>query len=262
MVHYILNEQQLFKLKYTLYASLVILYSIILPPIFLLHPRSALNIRLSAIGLNPFLRLFGLKYRVENGQVLDDGKSCVIVANHQSSIDFIGMMYLWPKHIHYCTILAKQELLWAGPFGPSSWLAGVEFVDRKNRQRAAETMKNLIEKLKTQSLRLWVFPEGTRNMSETFLPFKLGAFRTAIEAQIPIVPIVFSSYKPIYNVDKSTNSYYWRPGCVTIKCLEPINTTGMTLDNDLQRLTDMTRKRMMDAYLTIQTTVINDKKHW
>ena len=160
MVHYVLNEQQLFKLKDTLYASLVILYSIILPPIFLLHPRNALNIRLSAIGLNPFLRLFGLKYRVENGQVLDDGKSCVIVANHQSSIDFIGMMYLWPKHIHYCTILAKQELLWAGPFGPSSWLAGVEFVDRKNRQRAAETMQNLIEKLKTQSLRLWVFPEG------------------------------------------------------------------------------------------------------
>ncbi len=97
-------------------------------------------------------------------------------------------------------------------------------------------------------------------MGETFLPFKLGAFRLAIEAQVPIVPIVFSSYKPIYNVDKSNKNYYWRAGRVTIKCLEPINTTGMTLENDLQRLTEMTRKRMLDAYLTIQTTVDDDEQ--
>ena len=97
-------------------------------------------------------------------------------------------------------------------------------------------------------------------MNETFLPFKFGAFRLAIEAQAPIIPIVFSSYEPIYNADKTNNIYYWRRGCVTIKCLEPINTTGMTLENDLQRLTETTRKRMLDAYLTIQTIVDDDKK--
>jgi lysophosphatidate acyltransferase len=98
-------------------------------------------------------------------------------------------------------------------------------------------------------------------MNDVFLPFKHGAFRIAIEAQVPIVPIVFSSYKPIYNVDKANNSYYWRPGCVTIKFLEPIETTGMTLENDLQRLTEMTRQRMLDAYLTIQTTTNDDQKN-
>jgi len=97
-------------------------------------------------------------------------------------------------------------------------------------------------------------------MNETFLPFKLGAFRIAIEAQVPIVPIVFSSYKPIYNVDKTNNSYYWRRGCVMIKCLEPIETTGMTLETDLQPLIEMTRKRMLDAYLTIETTTNDDQK--
>jgi lysophosphatidate acyltransferase len=97
-------------------------------------------------------------------------------------------------------------------------------------------------------------------MDDTFLPFKFGAFRLAIEAQVPIVPVVFSSYKPIYSADKSNNSYYWRSGCVTVKCLEPIVTTGMTLENDLPRLTEITRKRMLDAYLTIETTMNNDKK--
>lgn len=97
-------------------------------------------------------------------------------------------------------------------------------------------------------------------MGENFLPFKFGAFRVAIEAQVPIVPIVFSSYKPIYNADKSNNSYYWRPGCVTIRCLEPINTTGMNVDSDLQRLTNMTQKLMFDEYKKIQTVTINNEK--
>lgn len=95
-------------------------------------------------------------------------------------------------------------------------------------------------------------------MGETFLPFKLGAFRIAIEAQVPIVPIVFSSYKPIYNAEKTNRNYYWRRGCVTIRCLDPIETTGMTLENDLARLVEMTRKRMLDAYLAIRTTT-NEK---
>ena len=97
-------------------------------------------------------------------------------------------------------------------------------------------------------------------MGDTFLPFRYGAFRLAIEAQVPIVPLVFSSYKGLYNVDKSTTSYYWRSGCVTIRCLEPIDTKGMTLDDDLHRLTELTRKRMLDAYLAIETTVANQEK--
>ena len=96
-------------------------------------------------------------------------------------------------------------------------------------------------------------------MSETLLPFKFGAFRLAIEAQVPITPVVFSSYKSIYNADKASKSYYWRPGCVTIRCLEPIETKGMTIDKDLQRLTDLTRQRMIDAYRTIHTTSHDEK---
>ncbi len=160
IVHYVLNERQLYILKYTLYASLVMLSAIILQPIFFLRPRNALNIRLAAIILNPVLRLFGVTYCIENGQVLNKDEPCVIVANHQSSLDFIGMMHLWPEHARYCTILAKREISWAGPFGLSSWLAGVEFINRKNRQQSTETMHHIMKKIQNKSLRLWIFPEG------------------------------------------------------------------------------------------------------
>ncbi|CAF1436172.1 unnamed protein product [Adineta ricciae] len=259
LVQYVLNEKQIYMLKYGLYTGFVMLLSVIIIPVFLIRPRNALNIRIASLILNPVFTLFGTKYRLEDATVLDKEGPCVIVANHQSSIDFIGMMRLWPEHIRYCTILAKKELFYAFPFGLTAWLAGLEYVDRKNRERSSETMRQVTKKVQEKSLRLWVFPEGTRNMTETFLPFKFGAFRLAIDAQVPIVPVVFSSYKSIYNADKASHSYFWRPGCVTIKCLEPIETKGMTIEKDLARLTEMTRQRMMNAYQTIKT-ITNDKK--
>jgi lysophosphatidate acyltransferase len=134
--------------------------SIVTIPIFIIRPRNAFNIRVGSLLINPLLDLFGLKYRIENAKVLDKEGPCVIVANHQSSIDVIGMMKLWPEHIRYCTILAKKELIWVLPFGFTAWLAGVEYVDRKNRERSSETMKLLAKKVQEKSLRLWIFPEG------------------------------------------------------------------------------------------------------
>jgi len=149
------------KLKYTLYAAFIMLLSILTIPIFLIRPRHAFNIRLGSLLVNPILNLFGIKYRIENAEVLNKEGPCVIVANHQSSIDFIGMMKLWPDYIRYCTILAKKELIWALPFGLTAWLAGVEYVDRKNRERSSETMRLLTKKVQDKSLRIWIFPEGS-----------------------------------------------------------------------------------------------------
>lgn len=160
LAKYVLNEKQIHQLKYTLYAVIVMFLSVITIPIFLIRPRNAINIRVAALLLNPLFYLFGLKYRIENANVFDKVESCVIVANHQSSIDFIGMMKIWPDYIRYCTILAKKELIWVLPFGLTAWLAGVEYVDRKNRERSSKTMKILAKKLQDKSLRLWIFPEG------------------------------------------------------------------------------------------------------
>lgn len=160
VVRFVLNERQLYKLKYSFYVCVVMLSAIILQPFFILRARNAANIRLAARLLNPILWILGIRYRVTNSEVLDKEGPCVIVANHQSSIDFIGMMHLWPEHVRYCTVLAKKELIWAGPFGLSSWFAGLEFVDRKNRQQSGETMRHVVEKICSKSLRLWIFPEG------------------------------------------------------------------------------------------------------
>ena len=48
-------------------------------------------------------------------------------------------------------------------------------------------------------VKLWVFPEGTRSMGDEMLPFKKGAFHLAVEGQLPILPIVYSSYRGFLN---------------------------------------------------------------
>ena len=166
LAQYVLNEKQLYQLRYTLYVASVMLVALITAPLFLVRPRHASNIRRAALIVNPVLSLFGMTYRIDNAEVLPKNGPCVIVANHQSSIDFIGMMHLWPEYVGYCTILAKRELLWAGPFGLTAWLAGLEYVDRKNRARSSETMRQLTKKIKEHSLRLWIFPEGERRASD------------------------------------------------------------------------------------------------
>ncbi|CAF0822710.1 unnamed protein product [Didymodactylos carnosus] len=198
-------------------------------------------------------QVFRLKYglyNVENKHFLHINGPYIVVANHQSSIDFIGMMNIWTDDIKYCSVLAKKELLYAGPFGISAWLAGVEFVNRMNSEQAAKTMKNMMEKIKLKSLRLWIFPEGTRNMENEFRPFKSGAFRLAIQGQIPIVPVVFSSYKEIYNANKP--NLFWKNGVVTIKCLKPIDTKNMTM-GDFPQLTSTVREKMMKEFKALKT---------
>lgn len=48
---------------------------------------------------------------------------------------------------------------------------------------------------------VFMFPEGTRARLEKadLLPFKKGAFHMAVQAGIPIVPIVVANYSDIYN---------------------------------------------------------------
>jgi 1-acyl-sn-glycerol-3-phosphate acyltransferase len=53
---------------------------------------------------------------------------------------------------------------------------------------------------------MWVFPEGTRNNTGDILPFKKGAFHVAIAAQIPVLPVIFSSYYFLDNKKKEFES--------------------------------------------------------
>ena len=70
-----------------------------------------------------------------------------------------------------------------------------------------------------------IFPEGTRSTTAELLPFKDGAFRLAIEAGVPILPLALPG------TGTALRKHDWRFGRSTrhVRVLEPVETAGLTL---------------------------------
>ncbi len=153
-------------------------------------------------------------------------RPCIFVGNHTSYLDIV----LSPFYIdHLAIYLGKAELLKAPLFKIFFKKMDVP-VDRKSRKDAVRSIKRMEAEI-DKGHSLVIFPEGTIpvNTLQT-LPFKNGAFKLAIEKQIPIVPIVnLNNYKMLQNGGFFKS--FGRPGIAKIVVLEPVITTGMTEEN-------------------------------
>jgi len=122
------------------------------------------------------------------------------------------------------------------------WLCGTIFVSR-GAGIAKTITDESVRIIKERKVKVMIFPEGTRNKEDTLLPFKKGAFFLAVAAQIPIVPMVVSSYKPFY----SHKEKRFERGRVTVSVLPPISTVGLT-EKDVSELAINTRDKMVNEF--------------
>jgi lysophosphatidate acyltransferase len=118
------------------------------------------------------------------------------MVNHQSIVDVLVIGKLMPKQT---AIMAKRSLQYT-PLGPFMSLSGTIFIDRGNSASAFRSIDAAGETMKRTKTSLWMFPEGTRHLSKevTMLPLKKGGFHLAINAGIPVTPIVCENYWHIY----------------------------------------------------------------
>ncbi|XP_014666259.1 PREDICTED: 1-acyl-sn-glycerol-3-phosphate acyltransferase alpha-like [Priapulus caudatus] len=186
--------------KMCLYLLMMNVTAVLLLPVALLRPLNTANFKTCMNIYIQMTRMFGVKVELINGEYLDTKGPYILVCNHQSSLDMIVMANIWPNN---CVCMVKKELMYAGPFGLALKLCGAIFVDRRQSGANRQTMTDVFANVKAKSIRVWVFPEGTRNHEFGMLPFKKGAFHLAVTAQIPIVPIVVSSYSEFYSKKES-----------------------------------------------------------
>jgi len=196
--------------------------------------------------------LIGITMTVEGNEHLTNlltargGKpqSAVIIANHQSMLDILLLGRIFPKR---ASIIAKRELKWTPLLGQFMALCGVVFVDRSNRKDAVRALQHIGDEMKKKGVSLWVFAEGTRSMSAepALLPFKKGAFHLAVQAQVPIVPVVCENYYRLFDSRTRMDS-----GELRIKVLPPISTVGLTAD-DVTALSESTRELMLETLRAI-----------
>lgn len=128
-----------------------------------------------------FKYVYGIRFEVRGRPRLEVDQPCVIISNHQSILDMMGLMEVLPRR---CVQVAKRELLFLGPVGLVMYLGGVFFINRQRSSTAVSVMADLSERMVRENLKVWIYPEGTRNTNGDLLPFKKGAFYLAIQAQV------------------------------------------------------------------------------
>jgi putative phosphoserine phosphatase / 1-acylglycerol-3-phosphate O-acyltransferase len=162
--------------------------------------------------------LVGLRLKVIGEEILWANRPAVVIANHQSKADGIIVMKLLRGNF---AAVGKKEIKNIPLVSQAIQFAGVIPIDRSSARNAIEAMQPLIDALRVEG-RFAVFaPEGTRSISTIPGPFKKGAFHIAMQAGVPIIPLV------IYNaIDvQPKGDFLFRPATVQVEILPPVDTS-------------------------------------
>ncbi len=232
---------------WTLAAAVLLLIFIGIPIILIGHVlRTVFGVEdfifpYAKFGCRVWLRSAGARVHVEGLENLDRNQAYVFIANHQSNLD---PPLLFAYLGHNTGAIAKKELTKFPILKQGFPLAHVVPIDRSNRESAIEsTRRGAAELRKGNSL--MAFPEGTRTVDGRVKDFKKGVFYMAVEAGVPVVPVVVNDTRLVMRKGKS----FVKPGDIYLKILPPVSTTGYN-DENIEELVNATRNQIVPLVRT------------
>jgi 1-acyl-sn-glycerol-3-phosphate acyltransferase len=184
-------------------------------------------------GGRNWLRLSGMQVVVRGLEHLDPQRTYVFIANHRSYLDTVTLFGYLGRRIG---LLAKKELLKVPILGYAMGYVNVMAIDRSNRTRALRTTRAATERIRS-GISFGVFAEGTRALPGQLLPFKKGGFYMAVETGVQIIPVAIKNTDRL--MGKGTGQA--RPGIIEMVLLEPVETDGLSTDEEVRSLTNHVR---------------------
>lgn len=179
----------------------------------------------------------GFRTKIEREQDFEKGKSYMLVANHTSMTDIMLMLITAQNPFVF---VGKKELSKIPLFG-FFYKRTCILVDRSSQKSRMEVFARAQKRL-NQGLSICIFPEGGVPDESILLDeFKDGAFKLAIEHQIPIVPITFADNKERMSYTFLSGS----PGVMRAKVHRFVDTTGKTLE-DKKEIKDAVRSIILN----------------
>ncbi len=174
--------------------------------------------RMSRLGARLFLRLAACPVSAEGLAHADHPGPLILASNHASYVDVIALAALLPREFAF---VAKQEVLSSRVLGTLARRAEHVTVDRfEVTQSVADAGK--VPRALEDGRTLLVFPEGTFVRAAGLRPFRLGAFKTAVETGTPIVPLALRGTRAVLRGDDRLP----RPGPIHLWVGEPIAPEG------------------------------------
>lgn len=182
------------------------------------------------------------KFRTTGIKVADPRHPYVAVSNHESFVDMLLISHL-PFEMKW---LSKESILKIPAVGWLMMMAGDIRLVRGNKDSIVAAMAECGRVLDNK-ITVMLFPEGTRTRDGSLGVFKDGAFRLAIEHQVPILPMVVDGTRTAL----AAGGWLMNVTEAQVKVLEPIPTTGMTSD-DIGPLRDRVRTLIADELAAIR----------
>lgn len=190
-------------------------------------------------------RVTGIPLHAESLENLPPAdRPCIYVSNHASYLDGAAVLALIPRRFGF---VAKREFLSQFIAGTFLKRIGCEFVERFAEEHSVQDARRLVEAAKS-GRSLWFFPEGTFTRQPGLLPFRLGAFLTAAEAGLPVIPVTIRGTRQILRAD----SWFPHPGTIRVIVSPPLfpETIARELENPSAwqiavRLRDLSRQAIL-----------------
>lgn len=223
-------------------------YVLMAVPILVMFPFLVLSIlseksypyffKMARIWAKIILYGMGFYYKIEREQRLEPNKSYMLVANHTSMMDIMLMLTIIDKPFVF---VGKQELEKIPLFG-FFYKRTCILVDRSS-SRSRQAVFDRAQKRINQGLSICIFPEGGVPEDELIVldTFKDGAFRLALEHQLPIVPITFGDNKKRFSYTFFSGS----PGIMRVKVSQQIDVIGKT-SSDRKEIREQVRQIILD----------------
>jgi 1-acyl-sn-glycerol-3-phosphate acyltransferase len=200
--------------------------------VLLLSPGRAVD-RLVRRWCRGLLALAGCRVTVEGVENLIKGDGAVVLApNHASYVDTVALLATIPIDFRF---VAKRELLRTPLIGRVIAKVGHLAVDRVDLAQSVADAARVSDVLR-RGTSLLFFPEGTFVRRPGLLPFRLGAFKAAVEAHRPVIPVALRGTREILPADT------WRPrrGAIHVAIGAPLAPEGDEW-RDIVRLRDRVR---------------------
>lgn len=226
-------------------------YILVALPIILLMPILLLSIsrekwypyffKLARFWAKFILVGMGFNYRIQREQTPEKGKSYMFIANHTSMADIMLMLTTVKNPFVF---VGKKELAKIPLFG-FFYKRTCILVDRSSPESRKAVFLRAQRRLRS-GLSICIFPEGGVPEDETIIldDFKDGAFRLAINHQIPIVPITFLDNKKRWSYRFFSGS----PGKMRAIVHSFIETKGLTIE-DTKPLKEQARSIVFQTLL-------------
>jgi len=238
--------------RYWFFFSATITFLALFPLFYLFLSRKKwfpLAFRLKKFWGHLFLPISGMWFKVISSPDLSRLGPCVITANHASYLDIVFSFMSIPFYFH---MMGKAELGKVPLF--NKFFDGMNIlVDRGSIVASHKSLRRAAEDL-NEGISIGIFPEATIPESAPRLGrFKNGAFKLAIEKQVPILPVAFlDNYRLM--PDRKAFLKGGGPGLSRVVICDPVPTTGMTLEDvpklrsQIFDIIESTLKKYIDGY--------------